>query len=246
MISERNRKILGLAVALVSILLVFLGLLIAQEYFTVQKVTVSGAEHYSKKEIEDMVMDSPIAHNSLYLKLRYRNRSVENIPFIERMEVVIDSPKEITINVYEKAIAGYIEYLGRYMYFDKDGIIVESSAERTGSVPFVTGLKFSECVMYEALPVENRTVFSEILSITQLMNKYNINADRVLFGTDQSITLFFNTARVAIGQFDNIDEKMIRLQYIVPELDGMKGVLHMENYSEEDDGRYIAFETDGC
>ncbi len=245
MISERNRKLIGFAAAGLSVLLVILALLLLEQYFTVRKVNVTGSVHYSKKEIEEMVMDSPLTRNSLVLKLKYRNRPIEDVPFVERMDVVIDSPEEITINVYEKAIAGYIEYLGRYMYFDKDGIIVESSPQESSTVPFVTGLKFRECVMYEPLPVENRTIFSEILSITQLMTKYHIDADRIYFGADQSITLHFNTARVSIGQFDNIDEKMIRLQYIVPELTGMKGVLHMENYSEEDADHYIAFETDG-
>ena len=47
-----------------------------------------------------------------------------------------------------------------------------------------------------------------------------------------------------LGNFDNIDDKITRLQYIIPELKGMEGVLHMENYSQDTHKDYITFKTD--
>ena len=88
------------------------------------------------------------------------------------------------------------------------------------------------------------TVFAEILSLTQLMEKYDIQTDRIYFDRNMEITLFFGEARVFMGNFDNIDDKMIRLQYIIPKLKGMKGVLHMENYSQDSHNDYITFKTD--
>ena len=46
------------------------------------------------------------------------------------------------ITVYEKAVIGYIRYMGCNMYFDKDGIVVESSTETFEKVPEIIGLKF--------------------------------------------------------------------------------------------------------
>ena len=42
------------------------------------------------------------------------------VPFVEKMDVSVVDPHTIKIEVYEKALAGYVEYLGHYMYFDKD------------------------------------------------------------------------------------------------------------------------------
>ena len=89
-------------------------------------------------------------------------------PFIEKMSVDILAPDSIKITVYEKAVAGYIEYLGKYMYFDKDGIIVETSDVKTAGIPQVTGLQFDYVVLHERLPIENDTSFQSILDITQL------------------------------------------------------------------------------
>ena len=63
------------------------------------------------------------------------------------MDVNILTPNTIRISVYEKALAGYVEYLGRYMYFDRDGTVVESSSERTRGIPQVTGLRFDYVVV---------------------------------------------------------------------------------------------------
>ena len=226
------------------IALILIAAAIIWEYFGVEKVSVTGNTQYTDEEIEDMVMTGPLGHKSLYLYFRYRNRSVRDVPFVERMDVAIDSPTEVTINVYEKAVAGYVKYLGRYMYFDRDGIIVEASTEMIPGIPYVTGLSFDECVLYEPLPVKDKEVFSVILSLTQLFDKYEINADRIYFDDSMNITLYFGDARVIIGSMENIDEKMMKLRSVLPSIMGMTGELHLENYSVEKDEGYVTFERD--
>ena len=100
-------------------------------YYKVTTVYVEGNVHYSNEEIMDMVMTGKLGDNSLYLALKYKNKGVDDIPFVQTMDVDILSPDTIRITVYEKALAGYIQYLDRYMYFDKDGIIVEASDKKT-------------------------------------------------------------------------------------------------------------------
>ncbi len=216
----------------------------AWEYFGVEEVSVTGNDHYTEKEIEKMVLKGPLGHNSLYLYLRYNGRSVKDIPFIERMDVSIDSPTSVTINVYEKAIAGYVKYLGRYMYFDRNGIIVESSTEAVPDIPYVTGLGFDECVLYEPLPVQNDGVFSTILSLTQLFDKYEIKPDRIYFDDSLNVTLYFGNARVLLGNMDNIDEKMMKLKSVLDSIRNLSGELHLENYSVDKDEGYVTFERD--
>lgn len=201
--------------------------------YEVTTVTVTGNRHYTPEQIQDIVMAGKYGHNSLYLHYKYRNKTVENIPFVETMDVDIISPSEISITVYEKAIAGYVEYLGRYMYFDKDGIIVESTTQQVRDLPYVAGLKFDHVVMYEKLPVEDDQIFKEILNVTQLLSKYDIETDKIYFDPERNITLYFDEAKVQIGNMDSIDEKMARLHNIIPQLEGLSGTLDMRNYAED-------------
>ncbi|MDE6994255.1 MAG: FtsQ-type POTRA domain-containing protein, partial [Lachnospiraceae bacterium] len=167
--------------------------------YTVTTVHVEGNIHYTNEEIMEMVMGGIYGDNSLILSLRYRDKGIENIPFIEMMDVNIEAKDTIRITVYEKALAGYVAYLGRYVYFDKDGIVVETSMEKTEGVPQVTGLKFDYVVLHETLPVEKPEVFAEILNITQQLDKYSMSADKIYFDSDYQITLLFGDARVALG-----------------------------------------------
>ena len=203
-------------------------------YFTVENVYVEGNTHYNAAEIRSMVERGWFYDNSFFLSIKYRNKSITDIPFIEKMDVNVVDRNTIRITVYEKALAGYVEYLGTYVYFDKDGIVVESSKVKTDGIPLVTGLKFDHFVMYETLPVDNKDVFQIVLNVTQLLGKYNITTDRIYFNDNGEMTLYFGDVRVAMGDTSLLEEKVQRLDAILPELDGMAGLLDMSAY---DDGK---------
>jgi len=218
------------------------GLYYIETAYTVKNVYVEGNSHYTDEEITDRIMVGHLGHNSIYLNFKYRNREIEDIPFVSTIEVEILAPDTVRIRVYEKSFAGYVSYLGRYMYFDRDGTIVESSEMKTEGVPEVTGLKFDHVVMYEKLPVENEGIFANILDITQSLDKYELHADRLFYDRDYKVTLYFDEVRVQIGDNSSIDEKFSRLKSILPELEGKKGVLQMENFTA--DSKIIPFEED--
>ena len=228
-----TKKISGKTWAMVgAVLLILCVFLLVMEKYTVKTITVEGNVHYTNDEIVDMVIKNQLDHNSLYLSLKYRKKGIAGIPFVEKMSVSILAPDSIKITVYEKAVAGYIEYLGKYMYFDKDGIIVETSDKKTIGIPQITGLEFDYVVLHESLPIENTEIFQSILDITQLLTKYEISAEKIYFDKNNQMTLYFENIRVRLGDISNIDDKITRLKAILPELEGQKGILRMENYEE--------------
>lgn len=239
---EWLRANLGVLIASIAIVCLAAIALVVVFVFRVQNISVEGNMHYTSEEIEAMVLTDRLSYNSLYLSLKYRNKEIRDIPFIETMSVRVDSPDSITIRVYEKSVAGYVEYMGRYMYFDRDGIVVESSETRTEGIPQVTGIRFDHVVLYEALPVKNTDIFQEILSITQMLSKHQITTDKIYFNESNEITLYFDNIRAKLGK-DNLEEKVMRLEQILPNLSGESGVLDLQNYSE--DRKNVTFQKDG-
>ena len=73
-----------------------------------------------------------------------------------------------------------------------------------------------------------------ILSVTQLLGKYEIETDRIAFDSEGKITLYFGDARVSLGTDDYIDEKINEMHLLLPKLQGYSGTLHMENYVGEE------------
>ena len=189
-----------------------------------------------------MIMTGYFGDNSLYLSMKYKNKSIEDVPFVETMDVVVQSNDTIRIIVYEKALAGYVEYLGRYMYFDNEGVVVEASKVTTKGIPQVTGLNIDHVVLHEKLPVENSEIFQNILTITKLLNKYNVICDKIQFDSNYNVVLGYGGVKVNIGPLVNLDEKMMQLPKILPSLEGEKGTLELQNYTA--DRKSITFERE--
>lgn len=237
------RKHIRLFAFLGMLLAVAIAALVIISKYTVDTVIIEGNVHYTNDEIYNMVIgDKKIGTNSIYLSMKYKNKEIEDIPFIQTMSVNIVDSKTIRITVFEKALAGYVEYLERYFYFDKDGTVVESTNIKTTGIPQVMGLDFDHIVMYEKLPLENDDIFRQILEMTQLLEKYEIEMDKIYFDKNYDMTLYFGDARIKVGDFDYIDEKIIKLKSILPELEGESGVLRLDNYKGS--GGIITFEKD--
>ena len=237
-----NRKKFILWTVIITVLLLAAAFGIVVTQFSVTDVMVEGNEHYTDEQIKELVLPEGMLNNSLYLSVIYRNKEIKDIPFVEMMDVEILSNHSIRINVYEKALAGCVNYLGNYMYFDREGIVVETSDRLTDGVPQIKGLSFDHVVMHEKLPVEDPSVFSKILNVTQLLAKYELSADKIFFGTQKDVTLYFGQARVYLGKDEKMDEKIMQLVPILPHLEGKSGVLNMENFDENTDN--IPFNMD--
>ena len=206
--------------------------------YTVNTVYVEGNVHYTEDEIKEIVMRGVLGDNSLYLSLKYRNKGIENIPFVDVMDVKILAPDTIKIIVYEKILTGYVKYMDSYLYFDKDGYIVESSGVRTAGVPQITGLEFDHAVLGQQLPVKDSDIFNNILNVTKLLRKYELSSEKIYFSGSGDITVYFGQVKVALGKdAATLEDKLQRLPEILPTLEGKCGTLQMSSY-DESTGRY--------
>ncbi|MBO6089627.1 MAG: cell division protein FtsQ/DivIB [Lachnospiraceae bacterium] len=214
------------------------------ENFKVKTVIVEGSTHYTTDEITNYVLDTKFCRNTAFVYLKYHNKSIKDVPFVEQMDVNIVDRNTVKIHVYEKYTAGCIQNLGNFVYFDNDGKVIEISEIKTENVPVVTGLSFDHLALHEPLPIENKDVFNSILNITKLLNKNDLIADTIYFDENRNITLFFDDVRVNIGDGSNMNEQFMTLPKILPSLEGKKGVLHMEKYSENNPNVVFNIDTE--
>lgn len=234
MYKVRKAGIIALAVAILAAVVLGVGAYDIREH-TVQTVYVEGNVHYTEEEIKSFVIDDGfLGNNSRYLSFKYKNKEIEDIPFIDVLTVDVVSADTIKITVIEKAIIGYVKYLDTYMYFDKSGCVVENSGIRTMGVPQVTGLKFDHVAVGEELPIENKEIFGEIQNLKNFLDKNDLSADRLYFDSRDEITAYFGGVKVPLGnEPDMLEPKMNALKGILPKLEGKSGTLHMEKYNQE-------------
>lgn len=205
----------------------------------VDTVIVEGNSHYTEEEIKQKVMTEKTDVNTILLYLRYKYGKVESIPFVEDVDIKIVNKNTVKIQVYEKIITGCIEYMGGYMYFDKDGIVVESSEEKLAGIPYVKGLKFNQIILYEKLDVEKKSLFEVILNLTQLIQKFELDIDTIEFNSDYEVTLYSQDIEILLGKRDTYDEQLAELKNLLPNAKGKKIILDMQDFKEGQD-RIIA------
>ena len=221
---KRIRNFFLCLFALTALLLIFLW------NMRIDVISVEGSEFYSEEEIIDFIFETPAERNFLYAWLNNRFGERKSIPFVAGYMLEFAGVHEVKVTVYEKRVIGYIEYMGSNMYFDQDGTIVESSSEKREGVPLITGLQFDYIVLYKPLPVEDDTTFTQILNLTQLIARYDIDVDRIYFDSRMNATLHIGNIRVLLGSNENMEYKIAELDGMLPQLSGLSGVLHLENY----------------
>lgn len=222
--------ILGIAIVLlICFLAVFFGC-------RIQKVTVTGNELHEDAEIEEVILNDQYSWNSVYVFAKYRFCKPESIPFVDTVEVTLKSPTELNIEVYEKDVIGYlyVESTGQNAYIDRDGIVEELSTRVIDGVIEIKGLNVGKVTLYEKLETDNRNLFKNLLSLTNTLQKYHINPSVITVEDNSSFYLQCEDVVVNFGKAEDLNDKIVRLEKILPQLEGMKGELHLEEWENED------------
>lgn len=231
----KNSFLVGLIKLFILCLLIIILAFVLFITCKLNSVEVVGSNHYSVEELQNKVITKKTDENAILLYLRYKYGDVDSIPFVERIDIELINKNSIKIHVYEKVITGCIEFMGGYMYFDKDGIVVESSDEKLDEVPYVTGLSFYKIVLYEKLEVQKKALFDVILNLTQLIQKYELDIETIQFNSDLEVTLHCGDIKILLGKRDTYDEQIAELQNLLPSAEDKKLVIDMENFVEGQD-----------
>lgn len=209
------------------------GNLVSKSGFTVK---FSGSEKYTDKELAEFLFPTEKSANPFVFWWTDKFGEHVEIPFIEAYDVELKGLKDFEVTFYEKSLVGYIEYMGSYKYFDKDGIVVESSSRLIEDVPFVTGIDVDYIVLHSKLPVEDEQVFDLLLDLTQLLYKYDIDVEKINISKGLEIKLYLGNVRVELGTDENLSEKIMDLKDIMPNLGDASGTLDMKVLDEHGNG----------
>ncbi len=236
----REKRKLGLWIAAALFLLAAI-IVVALRITT---VTVSGSTRYTPEQMEEYLFQDTWDRNPLVCYLKDRLQPHRQIPFVDDYRLVFHGPTSLEVIVYEKSVVGYVSCMSSYMYFDRDGIVVESSTKRLEGVPEITGLKFGHLILHHPLPVEDQSVFQDIMTLTQQLELYEVEVDRIAYNAEKEATLYIGQMEVSLGKGNNMDSKISVLSDILksqPQLAQMDGVIELDNYSEDGIGGGITF-----
>lgn len=214
-------------IIILSILFLFLIFLKASK---IKQIKVVGNSRYKQEDIVQMLKKNTVYDNALYLYYNYRYGSPKNLPLIKDVTIKRTGINTLSVRVYEKKIYGCMQYFNQYIYFDKDGVVVESSDKLYKGIPVVTGLVLDSVILSEKLATQKDKLFETIKDITQLIQKYNIKVNAIHFDSAEAVTLYVDSITILLGKREMYDEQIAELVNMLPKLKGKKGILHLEDF----------------
>ncbi len=200
--------------------------------YRLKEVMVEGLSRYTKEEfLQKMESGFPFVLTPVYC---LQDSLVQKtIPFVEKYEIEYTDSHSARVVVHEKRVTGCVIVMGRYMFFDKDGIVVETADTGLEGIPVITGLKFDEIVLYRKINVQKQSLFDTILELTRLMEQEGIVAKEISFASNYEVTLYLDNVTVQLGKRTSYDEQINALGGILKSLQGRTGTIDMRNYSKE-------------
>ncbi len=238
---EKARKIRNMMLGGLALIVLLISIILASA--RIKSFKVIGNTRYTSEEMVQLIFSDAWDTNAFYCFIKDRTKSHKQIPFIQRYDIDFVGPMEVNITVYEKNIVGYVDYMSSHMYFDKDGIVVESTGDSLEGIPKISGLSFGSIVLYKELPVSNMKVFNDILNLTGALSENGIKCDEIVYDNLLNATLIIGDIDVYLGGTENMEMKIFTLKDILPKLDGLKGELNLSDYNDSSDHESYIFKA---
>ena len=225
---ERRKQ--GIRIRRMEILLLILGILLVLVTARFQSIEITGNRRYSEEEIRTMLFPGSWDTDSFYQFLKEHTREHAEYPFIESYELHWKGPLKLKVRVREKNVVAYVGFMSSRFYFDRDGMVVESTQEPLEGVPRIEGLDFGSISLHKRISVKNDRVFHDIMNLTNALSELQISCESIRYDDSLNATLNLGDIRVKLGADQDMEEKISCLREILPKLSGRRGELDLSTY----------------
>lgn len=235
--TNRIRKVKAiLFILLFFLLIVIVGyVMLSMGAFNVKYIEVKGNKQFTDDEISTHILEDKYCQYAPYLYLKYKLFKPKIMPFVADMNIELTGLNKVRVEVEEKPIVAYAEHLDSHIFFDCDGIIVESSNRTIPGLVRIDGLNFKSYKLYERPELDNPVILDSLNGIVRIMNKYKLKPDSLYVNKRGEIDLKFGFLTVKLGMEEALDEKISKVASIIPKLNEQRGILKLNAYRKSGD-----------
>lgn len=220
-----NKKILGFfsIIILVSIIVV---LALTAPIFNITKIEINGNQKVSKYTI--IALSGIKMGENIF---RFNNNMIQNVKqntYIEKVEIQRKMPGTVVISVKERKIKYQINLINSYVYLDKNGYLLENSAERK-NVPVIVGFSIKEDEMLNEKRLKDNDL-EKLANVAKIIEAAKaINIDNLITEVnveDKNNTILYlesKSKKINVGDTTNLTNKMLYVQKILENEEGKSG-----------------------
>ncbi|MCD8020706.1 MAG: hypothetical protein LUF92_14360 [Clostridiales bacterium] len=232
--NTKKNKFYKVAITISAILILAACIAFVTVYFSTEEIEVTGNNTYTQGEIVQAVQEQYYVDNTLVMVVENHVFDQTYLPFIENISMSFGDSHTLKIKVKEKLRAGVFEYMGKNVYFDSEGIALESRNYLFSGVPVVTGVEFNTLVLGKEIPVDG-DYFDTIISITKKITTYDLDISEIHFEEENDITLVSGKFEIYIGSTAYLDSKMSKISEVLAAVseERKKGTIDMHLYTDK-------------
>ncbi len=118
---HKKRKVWPIILVVLTVLIVMAAA--AVFLFRTRSYKVEG-NFITERTITTWIENDPLSVNSLYVLYKYNFTDADLPSGVESLSISLKDPWTVKVKVKEKEMAGYVDYDGAYLYFDRTGTAV--------------------------------------------------------------------------------------------------------------------------
>ena len=227
-----NKSAAPLIIRLIVLLALAAAVIVFLTCFKLENVEIRPGSHYTEEEIRQKLFTKKTDAYTVLFVFRINKLDVPKLTFVEKVDVEMTDRNSVIIEVHDKAITGCIEHMGSFVYFDREGIAVDSSSSRLEGIPLVKGVEFGGYTQGKPVDLGRPGLFDTLLEIIMLLGKNKLTADDICFGVRDDVTMHIGGHEIQLGVCENYDLKVNNINPALAALPEGTYVIDLRNYTE--------------
>lgn len=231
---KRKKNLLTKIFAGVALFAAIGAVFLASPVFAVKTIEMNELQYFTKEEICSRI-GLYTGDNGVFFNKGRAEKILEGDKYISEAEISFRFPDTMVITIDENRIVGYINYLGNYLYIDREGRVIDVKSETEENLPIIEGLKFSSFTMGDVVQVKNEEAFEASLIVSKAMSKYEVEGKKVSINVSntESIYAYIDNIKVLLGDTSRMEEKIKTMSEAVAEIpEGDMGTLDLQDLSK--------------
>ena len=201
--------------------------------FKIRTVTVEGNTYFSDKEVATIYQTKWWQKNTITWFVMDRVGFSTDPPYVRDTDISFPKFGEGHVKLYEKSILAGVKYANHYIYFDKDGMVLQAIEEPKEDIPYFETEDITDFTLYQTLKTGSEDLLDQMLDLAGRLTYYDIKWDTVEFDSTGYATLHSGKVDVLLGKKSDYDEQLSVLPDILEAAlaTKKKGTVDMSNYT---------------
>lgn len=198
----------------------------------IKNIDIIGNDRVSDAQILTSIFENESDRSSIVFYIKNKFKKKKSIKTISSYDVEWVTPFSIIIRVKENKAIAFMKRDLKNVYFDKDGVILEVTEERKPDIVEVIGVSFGNYVKGEKIDISDKKILKAILNITSFLHEHELKAELIEIKQNASIRVYLDNIIADMGNIDNMEVKLLRLNDIYPKISHLSGTLDLSNARE--------------